>query len=1590
MELNKGLNLDAIPEITQTGDFRFASNITLDNTYRFPINEHGMEFVDIAINAIRGVISFDNGFAIFAQESKPTIYVIKTNYETSPKERVYKKLILTSDISFELEHPIRGTYIYNQNKHLNIIFSCGVDGSFEDKIIDIDGYGTSQEYTLSSSEMYKLDLNPTVKYPQIESNKIAGYLKTGAYQIAVCYKIDKDYSNYSLLSLPEFVYGTRIYDKSSAKEGLAPNSYSTTGIKFTLHNLDLNYNYYRIAILYNDGTTYIVKITSDIKTSTKEFELKDLDLYATGSLSDTLTKSIFYSNSESLDIMNNRLYRANLKSNTMRRKQSDGSYLYFDDVAQQIASTVNLELVSSPINLNSLEEDSIKKYNEHVKFQNDEVYALYLTLGDKKGNILGSYPINSPKTNSPYLLNHTQSTPNYIRHSLETLENKVSLIQSSTTNGVSYEVTEESVSTQCIVQRTDTRNVVMTYNDSDRNAIAVTATIPSVQNQDSFFNFRWVYWTDVYGEITFDTSITIPAGQLSYTKIYNENNLPYSTYLHTDQIYTDLVICYVHVNRATFSDKHFEFKIYQGSELDRTVTVTVPAGDDTASLYLYPFQFDGYTVTNDLKPIQNYTVSLDFAIDVISNFKLKRYDAYNNLLGEHSFDIYPTYTSTSFSIEDYAENYGEIEILSSINKVTLKLNFENTPLKTGILKYRFVDSFDRIVVVDFEVTQNVKYTNAKTVTLNDIVSFAFLEGVDINMYRFKFYTEDYLAEIVSITLSCINDGITYKTEVVPFLENTKIAYSSYFHKLGGTFTYDMYYDKLPGSASDKVNYYSICKEYLFNDSNTNPDKHVYTENYIEVTLPTNVNHILGEFKDVIGFWCVHRAQRTNSNSKINCQAIITSNFHIKLENDNYIILYPPKPDTDVSHLFYELAAEGLIIGPSDLGLRIYSFEDILSENNNFDFYNYNIISKYTKSIYDIVHGTDYTEDSVLFNTDTVKREISLNKDELNLKPTTLGLDNNSSVSNQFHENCRMSKASDGILDVPNYFYTDYYKVSGYKRYPHASEIIRANLYNSITEYYKDIYNQVLVLASVVQPLDISEIKVVGDTFYCEMNFRMNHYGGNGTRRAVIPKTNLNNSAFLDTVKQCSFYPLVFIESKYNINAKYWKGELPNYAQAINTSEQVGYNKVYHLQNTLNASTIINVQNNDDRKNAENYPTRIIRSVVANTEANTLNFKTYLAKDYYDMPYQRKDIKSIIATSKNLYVVQELGTHIANVKDVISYQDGATYVGTGDIFDRQPTELITTKNGYVGCEDYFNCGITDKGVWIIDNVQGKIFLITDNDIKIISDGKNQNWFKNNLTGKNPFKGEGCYITYDNTSFVKRLLLTIGKKGKTISYIPDLNIWYSFHDYKPRFGTYTRQGSYFFNNNEKPISKFSDSNYGRHSISPALYNSVISVFFNDNPENYKLIDSISWLSKAIINGVNIYDLTFNNIIIHNDSQCSGLLSTVNNSEWFDNTGAILTNDIWSLNNIFDCVLDNKKPFLTDFMALIHSNLGSKNNSLEWFEMSKFMSTFVCITFIFNNYFYNDKGITSSTTEDSTNKYQPSILLQDVIVNYSNTRR
>ena len=395
MKLNNGLNLDALGSNTDI--------LGISDT-----------------RTICGVIPFDKGFVIFVHESASNNYieVQHTSGSTNGGDEAgtttrYRGLNLGTQIVFKKTQPVRGTTTYNQKGQLIVLFSCGVDGDWEDKIINIDNedydYNNNGTYTLTSSDVYKLDLTPNVQFPTISCTRFqqGGSLPAATYQIAVSYNIYGDYTNYSLLSMPEAVYDSSTVSTSEHPQtlnwGSLPGEITTMSLKFSLDNLDSIYDKFKIAIIQSGETVTKVYSTNDLvikkvngTAQTYEFILATLIYYNEININDVLINSMFYSNSETISIMNNRVYKANLKTNTNAR---------VDEFARLVAGNVMLGYENKPILLDGVAIPAIsssKKHNpgllrstQNICFQRGEVYALYLTLLDKKGNVIGSYPINS-------------------------------------------------------------------------------------------------------------------------------------------------------------------------------------------------------------------------------------------------------------------------------------------------------------------------------------------------------------------------------------------------------------------------------------------------------------------------------------------------------------------------------------------------------------------------------------------------------------------------------------------------------------------------------------------------------------------------------------------------------------------------------------------------------------------------------------------------------------------------------------------------------------------------------------------------------------------------------------------------------------------------------------------------------------------------------------------------------------------------------------------------------------------------------------------------------------------------------------------
>jgi hypothetical protein len=144
-----------------------------------------------------------------------------------------------------------------------------------------------------------------------------------------------------------------------------------------------------------------------------------------------------------------------------------------------------------------------------------------------------------------------------------------------------------------------------------------------------------------------------------------------------------------------------------------------------------------------------------------------------------------------------------------------------------------------------------------------------------------------------------------------------------------------------------------------------------------------------------------------------------------------------------------------------------------------------------------------------------------------------------------------------------------------------------------------------------------------------------------------------------------------------------------------------------------------------------FPYRIIRSQSYGQEDKTMSLKEFKTNDYYEMPKNRGVITNIEGVGKQLLIHHEHAIFKTTTKDVIATDSATATLGTGDIFNFAPTELITTENGYAGTQHLSSTLISKVGYSFVDVEQGKVFLV-GNELNEISNKGMRKWFRDNLT------------------------------------------------------------------------------------------------------------------------------------------------------------------------------------------------------------------------------------------------------------------
>lgn len=399
---------------------------------------------------------------------------------------------------------------------------------------------------------------------------------------------------------------------------------------------------------------------------------------------------------------------------------------------------------------------------------------------------------------------------------------------------------------------------------------------------------------------------------------------------------------------------------------------------------------------------------------------------------------------------------------------------------------------------------------------------------------------------------------------------------------------------------------------------------------------------------------------------------------------------------------------------------------------------------------------------------------------------------------------------------------------------------------------------------------------------------------------------------------------------------------------------------------------------------ERFPTRIVYSEQGNQEQTRDTYRIFLANNYRDLPANTGEITNLFINFDELYAHTKQSLYKIITKPYqLNTSQTTLYVGTGEFFSVPPRELISTQYGYGGSNCKWGTITTEFGTVYVDDLTGKIFLLTQNQKEISMQGM-RNWFEENtelqldkqwkrLFGEEYPKvnqpallnGIGFVTTYDPRH--KRIIITkkdykiIEEKtfnpnqdfnltnsmrfenvSWTISYSLQSEAWLSFHSYLPNF--YFNDANTFysslnsFNNNydnlDNKLSLIYRHNQGKYQTYYNRKQDFIIEYMDKNIVTDTL-NSVYWISNTELYDSllkyysEIEDITFTKGLVYTSTQSSGMFDIKVKQNPYENINwsnilkvADKTDKNWKLSGVRDLSIKSNVPTLTSKWSDIKS--------------------------------------------------------------------
>ena len=174
-----------------------------------------------------------------------------------------------------------------------------------------------------------------------------------------------------------------------------------------------------------------------------------------------------------------------------------------------------------------------------------------------------------------------------------------------------------------------------------------------------------------------------------------------------------------------------------------------------------------------------------------------------------------------------------------------------------------------------------------------------------------------------------------------------------------------------------------------------------------------------------------------------------------------------------------------------------------------------------------------------------------------------------------------------------------------------------------------------------------------------------------------------------------------------------------------------------------------------------FPRRVVRSDI---DSGSLadGYRKFRALEFKDIPSQRGDIKSLFDYRGVLYIHTDRSLFLTQGKEELSIGAANAFIGSGDIFTQDPSEVQETSVGYGGTSSR-HCNVTTKhGHFYLNYRDRKIYMAGGQGIQDVSPGM-EVWLRDNM----PFTLESYGINLDSPSAETNGFFTDASTARTVA-------------------------------------------------------------------------------------------------------------------------------------------------------------------------------------------------------------------------------